>query len=588
MNIKIVRKNIHEHLKQIYGEALAQIWTEQFVSLVLNKTDILSTKDGSVENNNCIDLHTSLLITYADSLKSQDLSPIETLTSFLKEHVGQSISTVHLLPFYPASSDDGFSVIDPTVVDPNLGSWDDISQLNGSYRLMFDLVANHLSQYNESIQKYLEDDKDFADFAIEVKGDEDISQVFRPRSLPLFSQFESKNGRKKLLWTTFSSDQIDINYSNPKVLLFILDVLLTYVSRGASLVRLDAIAFIWKELGTSCIHHKKTHSIIQFFRWVLAACVPGTGLITETNVPHEENISYFGNGHNEAALVYNFPLPPLTLHTFITKNSSKLSEWASTLTTPSDQTTYFNFLASHDGIGIVPAKGILTNEEINHMAEHVKAQKGFVSYKSEGDGTQSPYELNCSYLSALSGLTPDETNDIKAKRFIASQAIMLSLRGISGIYIHSLLGSENYVTSPDILNHPRRINREKLDSQTVNRELKDPRSLRSLVFFSYLKLLDIHKKEKAFRAKSHQIICFSDPRLFIVLRIAEVEDEHILCIINVSEDSIAFDFTSILEQCELDTQNLRWYDLVTKTPLISENFSHQLHIYPYQVCWLKS
>ncbi len=568
---------LHAHLTEIYGEEKAAAWEKKFADLIHAHLGRKNRQSGS-----CIEEHSSLLITYADSLRAKGKTPLAALSDFLEAHVGEAISTVHLLPFYPYSSDDGFSVIDPLSVNSESGSWEDIHRINRSYNLMFDLVANHLSQYNASIQKYLDGDPEFADFAIEVKGDEDISQVFRPRALPLFSTVTSAEGNSRKVWTTFSADQVDINYGNPKVLLFILEVLLTYISRGASLVRLDAIAFIWKELGTSCIHQENTHRIIQFFRWAMETCAPGAGIITETNVPHKENISYFGDGHNEASLVYNFPLPPLTLHTFLTGDSTKLSRWASTLEFPSEEVTYFNFLASHDGIGVVPAQGILTQQEITAMAEHVQKQGGFVSYRSEGDGTKSPYELNCSYLSALSDVSLEESHAIRAARFIASQAIMLSLRGIPGIYIHSLLGSENCLACPDLLSNPRRINREKLQVEELEEVLDDDESIRSLVLSRYLQLLTVRKKEKAFQPSSAQRVLVTDPSLFILMRGSQ-EGERIISLINVTDRPTGADLKGITAELGI-TEEVSWMDLLSDSSPSEEG---TLILEPYTICWLK-
>lgn len=574
-------QTIHTLLSQIYDTQTADSWASRFYSLIQERVFFLKTRTDS---ESCITEHSALLITYADSLKSPDVYPLTALFKFLTRYVGEAISTVHLLPFYPASSDDGFSVIDPLAVDPEVGTWEEISDLQKSYKLMFDLVANHLSRQNSWVKRYIQGDPEFADFAIEVTGNEDISQVFRPRSLPLFSTLESAEGIKKLVWTTFSDDQIDLNYRNPKVLLLILEVFLSYITHGATLIRLDAIAFIWKELGTSCIHLENTHRIIQFFRWILDTYIPGTGIITETNVPHKENISYFGNGCNEASLVYNFPLPPLVLHTFLTGNSEKLSSWAAQLEFPSEKVTYFNFLASHDGIGVVPAKGILSPEEITQMADHVKTQGGFVSYKSESDGSKSPYELNCSYLSAVSNLEAKDSNEIITKRFIASQAIMLSLRGIPGIYIHSLLGSQNWLSSPDLTTHPRRINREKLNLYELHKELADKEAIRSRVLTSYVKLLNIHRQEAAFSPIAAQRIWSGNPALFVVLRETKETVNTILCVINVTGTHQSITLSNVLGA--LQTAPAIFEDLLDSGRKLL-NAPERAELDPYQVCWFK-
>ncbi|MBL7006537.1 MAG: hypothetical protein ISR78_05620 [Spirochaetia bacterium] len=403
------------------------------------------------------------------------------------------------------------------------------------------------------------------------------------------------------------------------------EILLTYIARGASLIRLDAVAFIWKELGTSCIHHEKTHAIIRFMRWLIDRLAPGTGLITETNVPHAENISYFGNGKNEASLVYNFPLPPLVFHTFLTQNTEKLLKWAASLEFPSDSVTYFNFLASHDGIGLVPAKGILERDEIQAMADHVLKQGGFVSFRSEPDGSKSPYELNCSYLSVLSGLDDEEPDALRVARFIAAQAIMLSLRGVPGIYIHSLLGSENWLAYAALETHPRRINREKLPIALLEQELANPESIRSWIFSAYLRLLNVHRREPAFKATCPQVVLSSgNSQVFALLRTCSGADTgSLLVLINVSTRVQKVPFCDLVplpggqadrqaggkadRQADGQTDgqtvidppgrwlNLLGEDLIGNLPLGSEgetgryySGSETISLTPYQVLWLRS
>jgi sucrose phosphorylase len=310
---------------------------------------------------------------------------------------------IHILPFYPWTSDDGFSVTDYRKVDSNLGEWKDITSMQNNFRLMFDGVINHISAESEWFKGFLRDDPPYRDYFITVDGDPDLSQVVRPRALPLLTSFNTPSGEKRV-WTTFSADQIDLNFKNPEVLFEILDIMLMYIERGATYIRLDAIAYLWKEIGTTCIHLPQTHHLIQLMRCVLDEVAPHVHLITETNVPHADNISYFGDGTNEAQLVYNFALPPLTLHTFHTGNAQVLSNWAKTLTLPSDKTTFFNFLASHDGVGLNPARGILSNEEIDALVNKTLAHGGLVSYKNNSDGSQSPYEMNVNYFDALSPL----------------------------------------------------------------------------------------------------------------------------------------------------------------------------------------
>ena len=536
-----INRHVYRSLREIYGSEEAELYLDAFSSLLLKYSDLLGNREEQQANR--LDQHSSVLITYADSVTdTKDNSTLAVLHDFLQNHVGSSISTIHLLPFYPSSSDDGFSVVDPTAVDPSFGTWDDIKRLQEEYHLMFDFVVNHLSRSNAWVQGSLEDDAEYKDFVIEMDGSEDLRYVFRPRALPLLTTIGDK-----LVWTTFSSDQVDLNYHNPKVLFSMTEVLLSYVQKGASIVRLDAVAFLWKEFGTNCIHHPKTHAIVRFFAWVFSALSPDSFLVTETNVPHRENISYFGSGYDEATMVYNFPLPPLVYHTFLSQDATALSLWAKTLFLPSEEVTFFNFLASHDGIGLMPVKDILSKNEIETMAKHTLEEGGFVSRKSEPDGSTSAYELNINYFSALSHIVEGELDDLAVQRFVAASAIMIFFKGIPGIYIHSLIGSKNWFGDATLKEHPRRINREKIDIEQLEKQLSDPASLRSSVLERMLSLLEIRKREAAFSPLADQRVVDTDnPGCFAFFRSIKKEEtteyttEEVLVVINISASTQEF------------------------------------------------
>ncbi len=410
----------------------------------------------------------SILITYGDQVQVLGEKPLQTLSAFCKPHLRGVINGIHILPFYPWSSDDGFSVVDYLKVDSNLGNWEDISSMQNHFHLMFDGVINHISSQSEWFKAFLRDDPRYRDYFITVEGSPDLSQVIRPRSLPLLTTFQTLSGEKRV-WTTFSNDQIDLNYKNPEVLLEILNVLLLYAERGATFIRLDAIAYLWKEIGTTCIHLPQAHHVIQFLRAALNEAAPHVQLITETNVPHTDNISYFGDGTDEAQLVYNFALPPLILHTFHTGDAHLLSNWAKTLTLPSDKTTFLNFLASHDGIGLNPVRGILSNKEIDSLVKKTLEHGGLISCKNNANGSQSPYEMNINYFDALSNPNENEPLELQIDRFIAAQAIMLSLVGMPGIYFHSLFGSRGWIEGVKQTGHNRTINREKCQLESITR-----------------------------------------------------------------------------------------------------------------------
>jgi sucrose phosphorylase len=415
-----------------------------------------------------------------------------------------------------------------------------VIDLGESYDLMFDAVINHISVRSEWFERFLRDEQPYRDFFITVDEGVDLSEVFRPRALPLLTEFQTAVGPKKV-WTTFSADQVDLNYHHPEVLLEIVRILLMFVERGARFIRLDAIAYIWKEQGTSCLHHQKAHRIIQFFRLIFNELAPYVQMITETNVPHQENISYFGDGANEAQLVYNFSLPPLVLHAFHQQNALILSRWAKTLVLPSKQTSFFNFLASHDGIGVTPAKGLIPEEEIEQLCERVKRLGGFVSYKDNPDGTRSPYELNINYLDALGDpAKEDEPISLVSDRFLASQSIMLALKGVPGIYYHSLLGSRSWNEGVRQTGRNRTINREKLDIDSLLEALHEEGSLRHLVFNGLMTMLRSRafNADGAFSPYGEQSILDVNDKLMVILRSAQNQTSRVLCLCNVSAEKI--------------------------------------------------
>lgn len=522
-----------------------------------------------------------MLITYGDSIKEPGKAPLQSLTEFLMSKTQDSINSVHVLPFYPYSSDDGFSVVDYKQVNPELGTWEDIFELSCHYDLMFDAVINHISQHSDWFQEYIKGNPQYKNYFIEADPNADYSKVTRPRALPLLTKFETNNGNK-YVWTTFSDDQIDLNFENEKVLLEILDVLLTYVKNGARYLRLDAIGYLWKKQGTSCIHLPETHAMVQIFREVMDHVSPGTIIITETNVPHQDNISYFGNGHNEAHLVYQFPLPPLTLYSFLTGNAKYLLNWANELEPTSDQTTFFNFLASHDGIGVRPVEGILNAEQVQFIVDKVKNHGGFVSYKDNGDGTQSPYELNINYFDALSD--PDDLQSHKVNRFVAAQAILLSMAGVPGIYIHSLFGSRNDLQGVKQTGRYRSINREKLNRQEVESALNNPQSIRYQVFTRLEKLIKIRTHKSAFHPSAGQKVLYLDDRIFALQRTSMDGKESIISLINVANElvSISIDLRYVNLEDVQQFRNLSTDDKLKAT----DNHLH-ISLQPYEVMWLE-
>lgn len=476
------------------------------------------------------------LISYPDQVQAEGQPALQTLGEFCESHLRGLVSGIHILPFYPWSSDDGFSVKEYRFVDPALGDWSSIERLGKGFRLMFDGVINHASVQGCWFQGFLNGEKPYCDYFLTVEGEPDHSMVVRPRTLPLLTEFNTAAGIRRV-WTTFSADQADLDYHNPDVLLEVFDILLMYTERGAQFIRLDAIAYLWKEPGSACIHLPQTHAVVHLLRKVLDELAPHVRLITETNVPHADNLSYFGNGYNEAQLVYNFALPPLVLHTFRSGEATTLSKWAAGLSTPSDRTTFFNFLASHDGIGLNPARGILPSGDIDALVAQTLSHGGMISYKQDADGSQIPYELNINYFDALSDPASSESLAIQIDRFMAAQAIMLSLKGLPALYFHSLFGSRNWPAGVREIGSKRAINRQKLERRDLEQELADSNGLRAQVFSRYSALIARRAASTAFHPNGSQEILELGPAVFGVLRTSPGHERQVLCLQNVTAQS---------------------------------------------------
>jgi len=552
-------------LKEIYKKEAAEQTEPRLLALIESyRGKISQPSDVRLSERD------SLLITYGDQVQEMGRAHLQTLAEFCEAHIKSVLGGVHILPFYPWSSDDGFSVKDYRTVDPALGDWEDIEQLSKSVRLMFDGVINHMSAQGEWFQKFLQNEKPYNEYFVTVDGNPDLSNVVRPRALPLLTEFETIAGKRKV-WTTFSADQVDLNFANPDVLLEIFDILLMYAQRGAQFIRLDAIAYLWKEIGTTCIHLPQTHAVIQLLRAVFDEVAPHVRLITETNVPHQDNISYFGDGANEAQLVYNFALSPLVLHTFRTGDASVLSGWASSLKLPSDRTTFFNFLASHDGVGLNPARGILSNDDIDSLIEQTLAHGGLISFKQNSDGTQSPYEMNINYFDALSNPFSDEPLDLQVDRFMAAQAIMLTIVGMPGIYFHSLFGSRNWKEGVQITKHNRTINRQKLQRDELEKQLADESSLRLKVFSRYRELLLIRSSTSAFDPHGRQRVLDMGKEIFALLRTLPDESKQVLCLQNVTS-----------QQLEIENP----IKGTVRDLLRNRSVDAKIKLNPYQALWL--
>ncbi|EDO1367183.1 sugar phosphorylase [Listeria monocytogenes] len=548
---------IEVKLRKIYQAAYQPAYLEKMLACAENYSNNTRGSIDTISEKNVY------LIAYGDSIFEKNKHPLQTLNEFLQEYAQDVITDVHLLPIFPSTSDDGFSVTDYKQIDEQLGDWDDVQKMSENFRVMLDFVANHMSKSSDWFKRFSDNEAPYNQFFIEKDNQFDYKNVTRPRTSPLFHKYE--NGKE--LWTTFSEDQLDLNVRNIDCLVALTDVLLFYASKQATSIRLDAIGFLWKTSGTTCMHLPETHEIISLWRLLIDELYPNLQIITETNVPHEENISYFGDGENEANMVYQFPLPPLVLHTFTCHDTTKLSKWAKSISQVSSTATYFNFLASHDGIGMRPATGILSDEEINSLVQKAVQNGGQVSYKDNADGTQSVYELNINYGEALQNPGEDTTEELVTKKIIAAHSILLTLQGVPAIYYHSLLGSKNDLVGYEESGINRRINREKLKKNQLVHELETD-TYRQTIFTSLKKLVQIRRNHTAFSPFATQEILDLGPDVFAIKR--ESGEECIYGIINVTSHNIS------------KTLAFSGTNLLTNQPVASE-----LDLTAYEVVWIK-
>ena len=563
-----MENNVNAKIKSLinffYGESFSEAHLKVLLEKIDNAGSVITGKRKAGWDEKDI-----VLITYADQFSAPGEKALPVFTRFYNEWLSRSFSHVHLLPFYPWSSDDGFSVIDYHEVAPETGSWRDVAELKKSASLMFDFVCNHMSAKSKWFENYINQTPGYEDFFISVDPETDLSAVTRPRALPLLTPFTLHDGSVRHLWTTFSEDQIDLNFASPEVLIAMVDVLLHYLMEGARYIRLDAVGFMWKIPGTNCIHLEQTHRLIQLFRAITDRVAPGTVLITETNVPHKDNISYFGDGENEAQMVYQFSLPPLVLHAVHCQDVRALCQWASSLKLPSMKTTWFNFLASHDGIGLNPLRGILPESEILSLVEKLQQEGALVNWKNNPDGTRSPYEINVTYLDALSAKESEDNERIA--RFILAHAVLLSFPGVPAVYIQSILGSRNDYDGVERLGYNRAINRKKYRAGEIDAELEDNKSLRHSIYHRLTQLIMIRRTEKAFHPDSQTIFETSGTHVFKIIRTAD-NGERITALFNFSNHQ----------------QNIH-SDIETGRELIAgeDIRSTTLSLNPWQVMWIK-
>jgi sucrose phosphorylase len=535
------------------------------------------------------DQATTIMITYGDSLLLEDESPLVTLKHFLDEQCEGLINSVHILPFFPYSSDDGFAVMDFSSVNEALGDWHDIQSIANDYRLMSDLVINHCSSRSLWFQNFIKGEGPGHNYFYTESPDADLSAVVRPRTNPLLRKTETPLGTQ-YVWCTFSHDQVDFDFRNPQVLLQFIKIIRQYLDMGVRIFRLDAIAFLWKQAGSSSINLEETHNVVRLCRLLIEHAQADAIIITETNIPNRENLSYFGNA-NEAHCVYNFSLPPLLINTLISGSCHYLKLWMMSMPPAQLGTTYFNFIASHDGIGLRPVEGLLDEEEIQTLVDTMQNFGGCISWRAldkQGDDKREepdrrPYEINISLYDALQGTTEGK-DEYGLARFICAHTIMFGLEGIPGIYIHSLLATKNDYKRMENTGHNRSINRHQWNYADVQDLLSDKVETNGdihhkKVFSELKRLLNIRQKQAAFHPKATQFTLHLGEQIFGYWRQSDDKKQSIFCVSNISNE------TQLLALSDINLVTTHhWFDLLSGQEM--DRFDMQITLAPYQTLWI--
>jgi sucrose phosphorylase len=565
---------IEAHLGAIYQDGEVEN-----VSLLTNELiELMGLQDKEVIENRNVnhwDETDSLVITYGDSVLLDDEKPLRTLNRFLDKYCRSSISGVHILPFYPFTSDDGFSVLDYSSVNESLGDWEDINAIANNYSLMADLVVNHCSARSPWFENFIKGRDPGRGFFYTASPDDDLSTVVRPRTNDLLREVETSEGTQ-YVWCTFSHDQVDLNFRNPAVLKQFVSIIKQYLDNGIRIFRLDAIAFLWKEIGTNCLNLEQTHEMVRLFRTLIEQAQHDAIIITETNIPNRENLEYFGNA-DEAHCVYNFSLPPLLVNTLVTGSCGYLKQWMMSMPPARNGTAYFNFVASHDGIGLRPAEGLLSDAEINSLVKTMQDFGGHVSWRALDDGNSKPYEINIALIDALQG-TVRGADDLGLQRFVCAHAIMLALEGIPAIYIHSLVGTHNDHQRVENSGHNRAINRHQWNYTKLEEALADQNSSHYIVYNQLKQLLKIRRRQSAFHPNATQFTLHLGDQLFGFWRQSLDRQQSVFCISNISDQGQ----TLTLADINL-IDNEQWHDLISGQPCSGGN---GIEMEPYQTVWI--
>ena len=566
---------VSEHLSIIYPG----LNTKKLASELIAEMGMGRNIQRPTPHRNHWDQGDAILITYGNTIQSSGELPLVTLSRFLDKYLKRQFTAIHILPFFPFSSDDGFSVIDYSTVNPSLGDWENIESISKKYKLMSDLVINHISSRSRWFENYKNGVKPGKDYFIEGNPSDDFSKVVRPRNSPLLTEVRTKAGIRHV-WSTFSGDQIDLNFRNPNVLKEFVSIVRSYLNHGITIFRMDAVPFLWKQKGTSCTNLQPTHEIIKLFHTLIEYYFPSALIVCENNVPSNENLTYFGNA-NEAHVIYNFSLPPLLIYTLLTGRCSHLKNWMMSMPPAQSGTTYLNFIASHDGVGLRPLDGLISDDEVDKLVEKTKQSGGRVTYRKSREGSDKPYELNITLFDLLKSTFDSDEDNYSIERFLCAHSIMFALEGIPAVYIQSIFGSHNDLERLEHTQRNRSINRHIWDEFELEKELSDRQSPHARIFAELKRLLSIRKKQSAFHPNATQYTLHISDDIFAFWRQSINRDQSIFCISNVTATE------KLINLRDINLINTdEWKDLIGGR--LYFNIQEQLSLSPYQVLWISN
>jgi sucrose phosphorylase len=567
------RKNIRSKLVNIYKTIFSKKDINYFENEIIQLINNFNKKNPKKKKS--ISEKTTLVICYGDSVYSEKKKSIRVFQSFFQKKLKNYFNTIHFLPFYPSSSDSGFAVKDHYKVDNKLGNWLDIKSISKSTNVMADMVINHSSARGLWFKNFLKKKEPGKDYFLTVDNKFDTSKVIRPRDHTLLKKIKIFN-QSDYLWRTFSPDQIDLNFRNPSVLIQFIKIMIHLINNGVTIFRLDAIAYLWKENGTKCINLKQTHEIIKLLRNIINLLNIQTTIITETNLPENENLSYFGK-NDEANWIYNFSLPPLLIHAFLFENSSYLNKWSKNLPNTKNDNCYLNFIASHDGIGIRPTEGLLNKKTLNNFLNRLKKNGSKFSYRKVQNKAKKVYEANITVFDALKKSDYDIKGKFYLERYISCHAIMISFEGIPAIYFNSIFGTSNDEAKYIITGNNRDVNRYRWNFKNITNKLKNNKSKQNIFYQNICNLLNIRRKQKAFHPNALRINLNFGQKIYAFKRVSIDKKQTILCITNLS---------SKIQKTEISQKYLKMKNLInSKIQIEDRKF---LVLRPFETIWLSN